>query len=80
MVATVSPQVLPERGGFDGYVQLASSEPAETELVAVPRETVDEGRNVSYAMQWLLFATVAVVGWFVFLRREAREDSEATPA
>jgi cytochrome oxidase assembly protein ShyY1 len=36
--------------------------------------TIDEGRNISYAIQWLIFATVAIAGWFVFLRREARED------
>lgn len=35
---------------------------------------VDEGRNISYAVQWLLFAVIAVAGWFYFLRREARED------
>jgi cytochrome oxidase assembly protein ShyY1 len=36
---------------------------------------VDENRNLSYAGQWLLFALVAVGGWFFFLRREARDDA-----
>ena len=30
-------------------------------------------QNVSYAVQWLLFAAVAIGGWFYFLRREAKE-------
>ena len=33
----------------------------------------DELQNVSYAVQWLLFAAVAIGGWFYFLRREAKE-------
>jgi cytochrome oxidase assembly protein ShyY1 len=45
-------------------------------LVALPVPTIDEGRNVSYAVQWLLFAAVAMGGWYFFLRREAIEDAE----
>lgn len=70
--------VLP--GAQGGYLQAASSTPAETELVRVPVPTIDEGRNISYAVQWLIFATVAVAGWLVFLRREAREDEERAAA
>lgn len=66
--------VLP--GALGGYVQAAASTPADPELVRVPVPTVDEGRNISYAVQWLLFAAVAIGGWLVFLRREAREDAE----
>jgi len=41
---------------------------------------VDEGRNISYAVQWLIFAAVALVGWWAFLRRESamlREEAES---
>jgi cytochrome oxidase assembly protein ShyY1 len=62
---------------YPGYVQLRDSTPAQDGLVALPLPTVDESRNVSYAVQWLLFAAVAMGGWFFFLRREAREDAEA---
>jgi len=31
--------------------------------------------NYSYAGQWLLFAMVAICGWFYFLRREAKEGA-----
>lgn len=59
------------------FIQLAESDPQQDGLVVLPLPTVDEGRNISYAIQWLLFAIVAVAGWFFFLRREAKEDAEA---
>jgi len=55
------------------YVQLA--DPSQTGLIPVPPPEVDDSRNLSYAGQWLLFALVAVGGWFFFLRREARDDA-----
>lgn len=61
-----------------GYVQLATSTPAQAGLVPWPLPEIDEARNVSYAVQWLLFAAVAMSGWYYFLRREAREDAERT--
>lgn len=69
-----SPSASALAGAEGGFVQVASSTPAERALVPVPVPTIDEGRNISYAIQWLIFATVAIAGWFVFLRREARED------
>lgn len=61
-----------------GYLQLRDSVPAERETLPVPVPEVDGARNLSYAVQWALFALVAVAGWFFFLRREAKED--AAPA
>lgn len=72
MVGAVDPDVLPVRGTLDGYVQ--QSPPMDDGLVEVPRPQPDEGRNISYAVQWLLFAVVAIVGWWFFLRREAADD------
>lgn len=63
---------------LDGYVERVSSQPADDPaLRALPVPEIDEGRNVSYAVQWILFAVVALVGWFYFLRRESREDAAA---
>ena len=64
------PQPLP------AYLQLES--PAQQGLTPLPTPAIDEGQNISYAVQWLLFAAVAVGGWFFFLRREAREDVART--
>lgn len=57
------------------YVESVSSDPADPGLTPIPLPEIDEGRNISYAVQWILFAMVAVAGWLFFLRREAREDA-----
>jgi len=56
----------------DRVLQLIRSEP-EDDLITVPLPEIDEGQNISYAVQWILFALVALGGWFVFLRREAQD-------
>lgn len=73
MIPVVAAEVLPIVQSAPGYLQLVS--PIQTDLTVIPAPEIDEGQNISYAVQWLLFAMVAVVGWFIFLRREAREDA-----
>lgn len=63
---------LPDRGDMDWYLQARVSQPVDS-LVPVPLPEPDEFQNISYAVQWLLFAAVAMAGWFFFLRREAKE-------
>jgi cytochrome oxidase assembly protein ShyY1 len=76
-VAAPAPALLPlEADAYAGYVQLSESNPAQTGLTPLPVPEIDEGQNVSYAVQWLIFAGVALGGWFFFLRREAIEDAE----
>jgi cytochrome oxidase assembly protein ShyY1 len=58
-----------------GWYVLAASDPA---LKPVPLPGPTDVRNLSYAGQWLLFAAIVVGGWFFFLRREAREEAEAS--
>lgn len=57
----------------DRVLQLIRSEP-EDDLITVPLPEIDEGQNISYAVQWILFALVALGGWFVFLWREAQDE------
>lgn len=57
----------------DRVLQLIRSNP-ENDLITVPLPEIDEGQNISYAVQWILFALVALGGWFVFLRREAQDE------
>lgn len=59
---------------IDGFVQLRESSPPQDGLVTLPLPEVNTGQNISYAIQWLLFAAVAIVGWLYFLRREAKEN------
>ena len=41
---------------------------------------LDEGPHLSYAAQWFFFSLVAVVGWFVAMRRSLRADDDPTTA
>lgn len=78
-VAAVAAATLPDVGATsEFYVQVQSSTPEDGDLVPLPLPEIDDARNISYAIQWLLFAVVAVGGWFFFLRREARDDDRGT--
>lgn len=73
-ISAVDLEQLPRLEGtvFPRWIQSASND-GSLEPVLLPE--VDDSRNISYAVQWLLFAGVALTGWFFFLRREAREDA-----
>jgi cytochrome oxidase assembly protein ShyY1 len=79
-VPGVDPKVLPETGSptASNFLQLMTTNAPEEDLLSVPLPSVDEGQNISYAVQWILFALVAAVGWFYFLRREEKEDRESS--
>ena len=71
-VTEINAAQLPDPGDMDWFLQARTSQPVDP-LVPVPLPSPDEFQNISYAVQWLLFAGVAVAGWFFFLRREAKE-------
>ncbi len=56
-------------------VQLLDQDPAVTtdDPTPVPTPALDEGPHLSYAVQWFIFSTIAVVGYPLILRRRARE-------
>jgi len=72
-VTAVERAQLPDEGDMAWYLQLEQATPSET-IMTVPITRPDDLQNVSYAVQWLLFAMVAMAGWFYFLRREAKES------
>ncbi|MFF8446540.1 SURF1 family protein [Streptomyces leeuwenhoekii] len=61
-----------------GYVQLTAPQPADglPELIPAP-EHDDIGPHLAYAIQWWLFAAAVPFGWFVLVRREARDRAGA---
>lgn len=62
---------------FDLYLQLEEQAPAQSDLpVIVDPPSLDEGPHLSYAVQWILFAVVVVVGYPLLLRRQAGNHSE----
>lgn len=58
---------------YPGYVNLTASDPAQatglTPIALPPQET---GSHLSYAMQWIAFAIMFVVGLGILIRREVR--------
>jgi cytochrome oxidase assembly protein ShyY1 len=60
----------------DWYVLVEPDQSSASELTALPLPESDDARNLSYAGQWLLFASITIGGWFYFLWREAREGPE----
>lgn len=73
VVSRMSIEELPVIGPVQNRaLQVVTSTPSE-EIVSVDLPTVDEGQNISYAVQWIIFAIIAMGGWFIFLRREARD-------
>lgn len=70
-VPRVDPAALAD--GIPGlYLEAVATDPPDPAVTPLPLPVIDEGRNISYAVQWILFALVAMAGWFFFLRREAR--------
>ena len=63
---------------FPAYLQLKASEPTQAGSfpTPLPDPTLDEGPHLSYAIQWFLFSTIAVVGYPLILRRRARNGDE----
>jgi cytochrome oxidase assembly protein ShyY1 len=58
-----------------GWIQLSSQRPklAASAPEPVPPEPLDEGPHFSYAVQWAIFTTIALVGYPLILRKRARE-------
>jgi cytochrome oxidase assembly protein ShyY1 len=75
-VTDIEQAQLPEPGNASWFIQARSSTPSD-DITVVPVTRPDEIQNVSYAVQWLLFAAVAIGGWFYFLRRESKEMDES---
>jgi surfeit locus 1 family protein len=62
------------------YVQLRSQSPPQPDRLPVPAPLPElgEGPHFSYAIQWFSFATIALVGCTVLLRRELGERREGS--
>ena len=69
------------------YLQLEASDPPEPAraegqpvIVALGAPTPDEGPHLSYAVQWLIFTTIAAVGYVLLLRKVAVDEAKAARA
>lgn len=83
VLARVDLDRLDAQVGYDvlpAYIQLVESDPEEVpasaddpDLVALGPPEPTEGPHLSYAVQWFIFTTIAVVGYGLLLRRVARD-------
>jgi cytochrome oxidase assembly protein ShyY1 len=65
---------------YGAWAELVEQEPPAApppELVSAP--VAEQGPNLSYALQWFLFAGVAIVGGVLLLRSEARGGRRPRP-
>ncbi len=66
---------------YDAYVELGSSQPPADEQLTALSDPGHRGlNNLVYSVQWLIFAAVAVIGWWRLVRVESRRDSEPSAA
>jgi cytochrome oxidase assembly protein ShyY1 len=52
------------------YVQVGKSNPAEKGIGIIYLPEVSNGPHLSYAIQWILFALLLPIGWYVLLNNE----------
>lgn len=63
------------------YVRLEEQRPAQRDLPRpAPGPELSEGPHLSYAVQWFLFAAVAVGGWAAMMRRSGGRRAPSVPA
>lgn len=70
---SINSEVVASATGLDvrpGYVQLDQGQPGV--LGALPLPQLEAGPFYSYALQWLAFGTMAVLGWLYFTVRELK--------
>jgi cytochrome oxidase assembly protein ShyY1 len=58
------------------YVLLATQDPTQAFPAPVPPPKLDDGPHFSYMLQWFAFATIALVGGVVLLRRDPSVPTE----
>ncbi|MGE5226285.1 MAG: SURF1 family protein [Planctomycetaceae bacterium] len=64
------------------YLLLQHQQPAQPGPLPEPppMPVLDDGPHLSYALQWFSFATIALVGYVVLVRRDRRDERRAARA
>lgn len=64
----------------NAYVEMTASEPESltSEIRTLPAPEVTEGTHRSYAIQWIFFEIMTVIGWIILVRNEVKEQRKAT--
>ena len=57
------------------------SEPADSSiLLPASAPELSEGSHLSYAIQWLIFATAVIVGWVLAVRKSIANRARSAPS
>jgi cytochrome oxidase assembly protein ShyY1 len=48
-----------------------------SEIRTLPAPEVTEGAHRSYAIQWIFFEIMTVIGWIILVRNEVKEQRKA---
>jgi cytochrome oxidase assembly protein ShyY1 len=63
---------------LDVSLSMIDSDPTDDPILRpVPAPTLSEGSHLSYAIQWLIFASCVVIGWTLAVRRSMRRARSA---
>lgn len=79
-IASVNIELANEATGLksrfsNGYFRLVSEQPSQGRtLKPMPAPTIEEGNNLSYAVQWILFALMATIALIWRIRLDAKES------
>jgi len=58
------------------YIQELSEGAVSTPPLPLPLPELDDGPHLGYAIQWFIFATIAIIGWIVLLLRSAHQGDK----
>ena len=63
----------------NAYVEMTASRPESrtSEIRSLPAPEVTEGAHRSYAIQWIFFEIMTVIGWIILVRNEVKEQRKA---
>ena len=63
---------------LDVSISMIASDPSDDSILRpVPPPTLGEGSHLSYAIQWLIFASCVVIGWTLAVRRSIKRARSA---
>ena len=62
----------------NAYVEMTASRPESksSEIRTLPEPEVTEGAHRSYALQWMFFEIMTVIGWTILVRNEFKEQKK----
>jgi hypothetical protein len=65
---------------IDGYGQLVHESPTSPHAPSTqPGPALDDGPHLAYAVEWVLFAFIAIGGWWVYVRRAVEDAAAGDP-